>query len=61
MRAEPEGLFFFSLFLTGLLIVKGFSLCFILSNMSTVYMYFADKKREMNWQTLLQTRQESSV
>jgi hypothetical protein len=33
------------------LIVQGFSLCFILSNTSTVYMCFADKKRKMNWQT----------
>lgn len=48
-------------FLTGLLMVQGFSLCFILSNVSTVYMCFADKKRKMNWQTLSQTRQESTV
>ena len=48
-------------FLTGLLIVQGFSLCFILSHVSTVYMCFADKRRKMNWQTLFQTRQESIV
>lgn len=48
-------------FLTGPLIVQGFSLCVISSNVSTVYMCFADKKRKMNWQTLSQTRQESSV
>lgn len=41
-----------AVFLTGLLIVRGFSLCFILSNTSRVYMCFADKKRKMNWQTL---------
>lgn len=39
-------------FLTGLLIVRGFFLCFILSNTSAVYMCSADKKRKMNWQTL---------
>ena len=40
---------------------QGFSLCFILSNMSTAYMCFADKKRKMNLLTLSQTRQESTV
>lgn len=47
--------------LTGLLIVQGFSLCFILSHVSPVYMCFADKRRKMNWQTLFQTRQESTI
>lgn len=54
MTAEPGQL-------TRLLIVQGFSLCFMLSNMCTAYMCFADKKRKMNLQTLSQARQESTV
>lgn len=50
-----------TVFLTRLLVVQGFSLCFILSNGSTAYMYFADKKRKMNWQTLSPKRQESTL
>lgn len=50
-----------AVFLTPFLTVRGLSLRFILSNVSTEYMCFADKKRKMNWQTLSQTRQEGAV
>lgn len=50
-----------AVFLICLLTVRGFSQCLVLSNVSKAYMCFADKKRKMNWQTLSQTRQESTV